>query len=51
MGRDGVSFTIYASLSNHNSEQDVIDEALWDELCAKIQKIAAQKKYEGIYYG
>ena len=48
MGRQMESFKVTASLSSHNSEQDDIDEALWEDLCEKIKALAADPKYAGI---
>lgn len=48
MGRDSRQATIAASVSDCNSEQDDIDEKLWEELLAEVRRIVRQPKYEPI---
>lgn len=39
MGRDIRKFTLEASVSRHNSPQDAIDDALWDDLVVSIRRL------------
>lgn len=39
---------ITATKSNHNSPQDDIDEALWEDMVRAIAKIVGEEKYKGI---
>lgn len=48
MGRDSREAKIAASVSDHNSEQDDIDEKLWEELLEEIRAVVRQPKYEPI---
>ena len=48
MGYEQVSMTITASLSNHNSERDVTDRALWTELQARVQAILGDPRFDSI---
>jgi hypothetical protein len=48
MGRDRRTATIYASVSRHNSEQDDIDDALWDELIDAVRDLISDPRYDSI---
>lgn len=48
MGYDQKRILITARVSRHNSEQDQIDDGLFDELANRIRQIAAEPQYEGI---
>lgn len=49
MGRDWVNIIeVHASVSRHNSEQDVTDDALVEELRERIQQIVDEPKYKEI---
>jgi hypothetical protein len=48
MGWEGRALTITAALSNHNSEQDVIDEQLWEDLKRRIEALLSEEKYKPI---
>jgi hypothetical protein len=48
MGRQWEDFKISASLSRHNSEQDIIDNSLWEELQERIKLIVMEHRYEPI---
>ncbi len=48
MGRQWVELRITGSVSRHNSEQDLRDDALWDELIASVRAIVEDPKFEGI---
>ena len=48
MGWNTVGLRVSASLSNHNSEQDKQDEALWNELRDRIGELCADPKYSAI---
>jgi hypothetical protein len=45
MGRKTVKLEAYASLSNHNSDQDDIDEHRWQEFCADVRELASRPEY------
>lgn len=48
MGREMTSLRITATLSSHNSEQDDITEALWEDLRARVDEITRDPKYASI---
>lgn len=48
MGRQWEDFKVCASLSRHNSEQDIIDDALWEEFQERVRLIAMEHRYEPI---
>jgi len=48
MGRNQVELKVTAALSSHNSEQDEIDEALWEEIEERIKAIISESRYEDI---
>lgn len=48
MGRDLKHVEVSATLSNHNSEQDDIDLALWADFKQRIQEIVDDDKYAPI---
>lgn len=48
MGRSLEEYRILASLSSHNSEQDEIDEQLWEEVKRRIREIIEDPRYESI---
>lgn len=48
MGRQWEDFTVSASLSRHNSDQDEIDNALWEELQVRIRLIIMEHRYDPI---
>lgn len=48
MGRQWEDFTISASLSRHNSDQDITDDGLWEELQQRIELILREHRYEPI---
>ena len=48
MGKDCVEFRVAAMLSRHNSEQDRIDNALWEELQKRVQAICMEHRYASI---
>ena len=48
MGREAVNLTISCTVSRHNSERDIRDDRLVDELVAEIMEVCRQKKYEPI---
>lgn len=48
MGRQWVEFKVCAGLSRHNSEQDDIDNELWEELQERIRLIVKEHRYEPI---
>jgi hypothetical protein len=48
MGWSYEAFSISAHLSSHNSEQDDIHEALWADLCRRIEELINEEKYKPI---
>lgn len=48
MGREQASFTVYATVARHNSEQDRIDDDLWEELQRRVRAICREHRYESI---
>lgn len=48
MGRDQREVRVVVTVSAHNSEQDRIDQALFDELAAEVKRLAEQPKYADI---
>lgn len=48
MGREMVGIKVYATLSSHNSEQDDLDQALWDDLTSRIKAMCGEPKYDDI---
>jgi hypothetical protein len=48
LGREQVSFDVEATVSNHNSEQDVIDRELWAEVCKRVEEVLKDPKYDAI---
>lgn len=48
MGRECVEFRVVATISKHNSEQDLIDDMLWEELQGRINAICMEHRYESI---
>ncbi len=49
MGRETQSTTIRASVSRHNSEQDEIDDALWEEIRNRIDVLIREPRYRNMY--
>lgn len=50
MGRDMVSWTVHAMVSRHNSEQDASDDARWEEMKRRLEKIASEYEDLGVIY-
>lgn len=48
MGWTQVRTEIYAHLSSHNSEQDGIDDDLWEEFSDRVKAIAAEHRYKSL---
>lgn len=48
MGSRQESITINAHLSSHNSAQDDIDAARWEELRGRIEALLEDERYEDI---
>lgn len=48
MGQDYVHVSVAASLSRHNSEQDRLDDAAWEELYRRLIALCAEPQFEGI---
>lgn len=48
MGRQWEEIKVAAHLSRHNSDQDEIDNALWEELQERISLIIMEHRYEPI---
>lgn len=48
MGRDRVSLEVYATLSRHNSEEDIEDNELWEEIKSEIRALLEHPEYERI---
>jgi hypothetical protein len=48
MGRKTAEMHVYASISNHNDEQDDLDEAAWKKFAAEVRKLAQQPEYADI---
>lgn len=48
MGRDVVKLKITATLSRHNSEDDIIDNELWEEIKNEIRCLLETPEYERI---
>lgn len=48
MGRMQEVLRAYASLSNHNSDQDDADEEAWLDFVRKVRALAAEPKYDAI---
>jgi hypothetical protein len=46
MGRETREIKIVGSVSRHNSEDDLIDDSLFDELEHRIQMIVKERQYE-----
>jgi hypothetical protein len=48
MGWDQKEMRIVGRVSNHNSDQDVKDEADWEELKDRISHIIKEHRYEAL---
>jgi len=48
MGYDQKQILISARVSRHNSEQDQVDDGLFDDLANRIRQIVAEPQYESI---
>lgn len=48
LGTTREMLTVYAHLSNHNTEQDEADEAAWRDLVTKIRDLANRPEYDKI---
>ena len=48
MGTRQASAKIFASLSAHNTEQDVADEEAWDHLLARVETLLQDPRYADI---
>ena len=48
MGWTLIECHCHASLSRHNSENDKIDNMLWDDFITRVRAIVAEAKYERI---
>jgi hypothetical protein len=48
VGRTQQSLTVIALTSSHNSEQDLTDANLWDDLYARVKALIEEDKYEQI---
>ena len=48
MGREMISLKVFATLSSHNSDEDVRDQALWDDLQKRIEELCAEPRYRPI---
>ncbi len=48
MGREQKTITIYMYPSRHNSDQDLIDNSLVDELQTRIDLIVREHRYESL---
>lgn len=48
MGWDRVSMEVHGHTSAHNSDQDAIDDALWDEFTHRVQAIAREHRYASL---
>ena len=48
MGRKGVELSVIATLSDHNDERDVADEASWEDLAERVKALVAEPKYAEI---
>ena len=48
MGRDSVRFSVSAVLSRHNSEDDEIDNRLWEKLQEEIRDLIDHPEFERI---
>jgi hypothetical protein len=46
MGRERRRLVVVGSVSRHNSDQDVMDDFLWEELRGRIEAICAEHRYE-----
>lgn len=45
MGRKQVTLTATGSLSNHNSEEDVVDAADWSAFCNEVTELIHQWRF------
>lgn len=45
MGRELKTLTVNATVSRHNSTEDDRDDALWDELCERIEALVDEARY------
>ncbi len=48
MGYDSRNWTVVARLSRHNSERDMNDNELWNELTERLCRVASAPRYERI---
>jgi hypothetical protein len=48
MGYDSRELRITASVSRHNSDKDDEHDALWADLCARVEAIVNEPQYEPI---
>lgn len=48
MGTELRIIEVHGLLSDHNSDQDKIDESLWEELRCRITMIAKEHRYESL---
>lgn len=48
MGRKHFDMQIDCSVSNHNSDQDLKDEASWEEFVNRVKAIASEHRYAEI---
>lgn len=47
MGRVTVQLTVSASVSDHNSDQDVLDRQAWARLVRQVRELAARVEEQG----
>lgn len=48
MGYERAEARVYAFLSRHNSDQDRVDDALWDDFAERLRALASDEKYKPI---
>lgn len=48
MGYEHMQLRVIASVSRHNSLRDAEHDALWDDLCARVQAIVKDPIYRAI---
>lgn len=48
MGWARVHLEVTGSVSAHNSDQDIADDAAWEEFCHRVEAIAREHRYEAL---
>lgn len=50
LGWHGRSVSIYGRVSRHYSDQDEIDDKLWEDFKKRVMEIIEDKKYDSLFF-